>query len=155
LEIPVKLLPTILFLGGTQACERTNVSTFWQPGQNYSLQMVVRDRPAVPLRQPVQLAVARDSMTVGLRADSVVRDTVFGSLVGDSRGFAPMFRAVGTDHFIGTRKREEWKIIFNPKAPALGIGLIGQLSRGNIRGAWSSLVTDDQGGGNFTLTPAS
>src|SRR6266550_7836604 len=149
-----KLLALTLILGSTQACEQRSISRFWQPGQNYDLHMVVRDRPDIPLRQPVPLAVVRDSITLGLRADSVVRDTVFGSLVGDSRRFAPMFRAVGTDHFIGTRKREEWKIIFNPKAPSLGIGLIGQLSWGIIRGGWSSLVPDDQGGGNFTLTPA-
>ena len=150
----LKLLSVTLILGSTQACERTSISKFWQPGQNYNLHMVVSDRPGIPLRPPVPLAVGPDSITVGLRADSVVRDTVFGSLVGDSRHFSPMFRAVGTDHFIGTRKREKWKIIFNPKAPSLGIGLIGQLSWGIIRGGWSSLVPDDQGGGNFTLTPA-
>jgi hypothetical protein len=115
--------------------------------------MIVLDRPAVPSREAQSLVAISDTITLRLRADSVVRDTVFGSLVGDTRQFPVMFRGADADHLTGMRKREEWKIIFNPKAPHLGVGLIGQLSHGTIRGAWSSMATDDKAGGTFTLRP--
>ena len=149
-----RLLVATLLPAITQACVRTSVGAFWQKGQDYHLHMIVRDRPGGSLQKPELIPAVGDSATLGLRADSVVRDTVFGSVLADGRQLPKMFREQGTTHFIGTRKREEWKVIFNPAAPKNGIGLIGQLSHRELRGSWSSGVPEDQGGGDFTLIPA-
>jgi hypothetical protein len=94
-----------------------------------------------------------DTLRVKLHADSVVRDSVFGSLEGNIQHFPLMFRAVGGDRFVGTRNREEWKIVFNPRTIETSVGLIGELSHGIITGGWSS-IGQEKAGGNFSLKPA-
>jgi hypothetical protein len=146
-------LVAMLVLPAIQACVKKDLTPFWTANTDYDLQLVVLDRPSRIAGGQPDLSPVNDTLSVRLHADSVVRDTVFGRLGGNAQHFPLMFRAVGGDRFVGTRNREEWKIVFNPGAIETSVGLIGKLSHGIVTGGWSG-IGQETAGGNFSLKPA-
>ena len=134
------------------ACGRNEVSDFWRVGERYRLELALSARP--PLIPELERAYSpiAETATLFLSVDSVAGDKAYGTVVGDTRHFPVMFKAVGGDRFSAAHSRERWTITINPHAADTGLALDGELSHGALAGNWVTR-SPSQTKGKFRLAP--
>ncbi len=134
------------------AC-RLKSDEYWRMGGHYHLTLALTvPATLTPERQRYHEPIS-DSVKLVLTVDSLVRDTVFGRVDGDTRHFPVAFQAIGGGRFIATGRRERWRILINSHATDTGLTLEGDLALNTIRGDWQTRYTSPARG-SFALRPA-